>query len=55
MTSMTIETLIFLRELTNKLTLQTSDPEFRTFAYQVIAAQDELDKEIANLRSNHAQ
>jgi uncharacterized protein YdcH (DUF465 family) len=43
---MTKETLTFLRDLTNKVTLQASDPQFRTFALQLIAAQDELDKEI---------
>jgi hypothetical protein len=52
---MTLETLIFLRDLTNKVTLQTADPEFRAYALQIIQAQDELDKEIINLRSPDAQ
>jgi hypothetical protein len=44
---MTPATLRFLRSLTDRITLQTSDPDWWQSAQQIAAAQDELDKEIA--------
>jgi hypothetical protein len=44
---MTYETLVFLRELLGKLSLNVSDPEFRTNATHVMQALDELDEAIA--------
>lgn len=45
---MTTETLIFLRGLLDRVTLQVADPNFRADAESIIAALAELDKEIAD-------
>ena len=44
---MTPETLAFLRDLTTRVTLNTSDPDWWQSARRIAAAQEELDKEIA--------
>lgn len=45
---MTPATLLFLRSLCDRVTLNVSDPDFRTNCHQMIAVLDELDKEIAD-------
>jgi hypothetical protein len=44
---MSLETLLFLRELLGKLSLNVSDPEFRTNATHIVQALDELDDAIS--------
>lgn len=43
---MTYETLLFLRQVLDQLSLPVSDPKFRTVALAFITAIDELDAEI---------
>jgi hypothetical protein len=45
---MTYETLLFVRNVLTQLSLRVAEPDFRTTALSMIAALDELDKEIAN-------
>lgn len=46
---MTLETLRFLRELCNRVTLRAIDPGFEADAYALIAAMKELDKALQEI------
>jgi hypothetical protein len=46
MTHMTLPTLLFIRQVLNALSLNVSDPDFRSNALSMVTALDELDAEI---------
>ena len=49
---MTPATLRFLRDLCDRVTLAVADPEFKTYAAAMIAALDELDREITQCQQH---
>jgi len=54
---MTLETLIFLRDICNRISIPVADPDFRKMSLSMISALDELDKEIneASISSSLAE